>query len=300
VIKIKVISFVLATVLVACGGGGGDEPPATNGAPTAAQVAAITPAQLKTYSAANIQSLGENIVYLSDPALQALSFVDSANVTTGSGQVGAITAVQIALFKPSQVRMIGAAGLGGSVSTARIDQLNAAAWAQLVKDPLQVAAITPAEIKILRRGDHIVAMGGNIRSLSNAALQALTFVDGANVTTGSGQIGAITVAQIAVFTPAQVRMIGAAGLGGSVSTARIDQLNAAAWEQLVKDPLQVAAITPDEIKMLRRADHFAAMGDNFRFLTEVSLSVLTASQISLISPAQKALLTTAQHAACGC
>jgi hypothetical protein len=220
----------VSIVLFGCGGGaGGNATPAM--APTASEVAAITPSQLASYVDAQIVALGSNIKYLSDASLNALSFTTGpTNGPNSVGQIESITAAQIATFTPAQIRMIGAAGPGGSVTTSQIARLNAGAWAALSSNPAQVAAITGAETATLFDGE-ITAMGSAIQSMSNSALNALTaFTNGAHPV---GQIESITAAQIATLTPAQIRMIGAAGPGGSIATSQIASLNAGAWAALV-------------------------------------------------------------------
>ncbi|MEQ1533297.1 MAG: hypothetical protein ABL906_07015, partial [Sideroxydans sp.] len=227
---------------------------------------------------------------------------------------------------------IGAAAVGGVVGTSRISELNAGAWATLVSNPLQVAAITQAEMMTITEAE-IVAIGVNFNSLSDSALNFLL----------GRQLFAITAAQIATLTPAQVRMIGAAAVGGVVGTSRISELNAGAWATLVSNPLQVAAITQAEMMTITAAE-IVAMGGNFKSLatpalqalsalqllaidaaqitvltpTQISIlagliantgisqlntgafSALSAVQIAVLTPMQKASLTAAQHTSCGC
>jgi hypothetical protein len=290
----------LSLVLSGCSGGAATSAAGGNSSPSPADVARITPAQLSKYNSAQISGLGVNIKYLSNDCLAAMSFVSTAAVSTGSGQVGAITAEQIAVLTPAQVRMIGAVGPGGSITTSQITQLNNGAWAALVSDPAQVAAITAAEVSILL-DTQITAMGTNIQYLSDEALNTLTPWTAGRILTG--QIESITVAQIGVLTTAQVRMIGAAGPGGSVITSMIHWLNSGAWAALVSNQTQVAAITAAEISTLSDAE-IALIGNNIASLSDSALGALSSStsasplhmigQIESITAAQILSLAPAQ------
>jgi hypothetical protein len=145
-------------------------------------------------------------------------------------------------------------------------------------------------------------MGQNINQLSNAALEALTF--GTNAANPTGQIESISAAQIASLAPAQVRLIGAAGAGGVATTAEIRWLNAGAWSALAGIPLQVAAITAQEVPTLSDGE-IAALGLNINQLSLAALGALTwgtnaanpTGQIESISAAQIATLSPAQISA---
>lgn len=281
-------------ILAGCGGGGGAS--ATNSSAinplTPAQITAITVTQISAYSDADVAALGVNIKYLSDAALQALTF--GTNAAHPIGQIESISAAQIAALTPAQVRMIGAAGPGGSVATSQIQYLNTTAWAALVSDPLQVAAITPAEIATIWDSE-IVAMGTNIKYLSNVALNALT----PWTTSGPhsiGQVESITVTQIAALTPAQVRMIGAAGPGGSVATSQIRYLNSGAWAVLANDPLQVVAITAAETATLTGVE-ISSLGINIQYLPNASMGAMTITTCSATCASQLESITVVQIAA---
>lgn len=104
-----IIALVVTAMLLGCGGGGGaaaGNGTSANGMPTPAQVAAITPSQIARYSDAQIAALDVNIKYLSDVALNALSQMKNLSNNL-NGQVESITAAQIAVLTPAQVRMIG-------------------------------------------------------------------------------------------------------------------------------------------------------------------------------------------------
>ena len=264
-----------------------------------AQVAAITAAEVPTLTDGEVTALGTNIALLSDTALEALTFgTDTANPI---GQIESISAAQLAALSPAQVRLLGAAGVGGVATTSQIRWLNAGAWSVLGSSPLQVAAITADEVPTLS-DEEIIALGQNINQLSNAALEALTF--GTNAANPTGQIESISAAQIASLTPAQVRLIGAAGAGGVATTAEIRWLNAGAWSALAGIPLQVAAITAQEVPTLSDGE-IAALGLNINQLSLAALGALTwgtnaanpTGQIESISAAQIATLSPAQISA---
>ncbi len=285
---------LVSLTLVACGGGGGGS--SANNPPTPAEVAAITPAQIATYSVDQFNAIGLNFKYLSDAALNALTRYTSA--ARGVGQIQSITAAQIVTLTPAQIRMIGAAGPNGTVITSQITYLNAATWAALANDPLQVAALTAAEITSFN-GDKIIALDLNIKHLTDAALNALSFNTGG--IHAIPQIQSITPAQIVTLTPAQVRMIGAAGPFGTVVTSKIDYLNSATWAALANDPVQVTALTAAEITSLN-GDKIIALGLNIHLLTNPALNALSFNtggthsipQIQSITPQQIVTLTPAQ------
>jgi trimeric autotransporter adhesin len=271
---------LISLTLVACGGGGGSGT-STNNPPTPAEVAAITPAQIATYSTAQIVALDTHIQYLTNPTLGAML----------NTQVNAMTATEIGVLTPAQVRLIGSTGAGGATTTSKVTSLNASAWAALVGNPTQVAAITPAEIATMSLTE-ISALGTNIQHLSNAALGA--FIAGVTF----NQVGSISAAQIAVLSPAQVRFIGSTGAGGVTATSKINALNAGTWAQLVSDPLQVAAITAAEAGTLSPTE-IAAMGSSLQYLSNAALgafvtSATTFNQIGAITAAQIAVLSPAQ------
>ena len=292
-------TLAISIMLFGCGGGGGGNNSTSTIAPTAAEVAAITPIQLASYVDAQIIALGTNIKYLSDSSLNALSSTTGpTNGPNSVGQIESITAAQISTFSPAQIRMIGAAGPGGSIITSQIARLNSGAWAALVSNSAQVSAITGAETASLFDGQ-ITAMGNTIGSMSNSALNALTsFTNGAHPI---GQIESITATQISAFTPAQIRMIGAAGPGGSITTSQIASLNSGAWAALVSNPAQVSAITGAEIATLSDGE-ITAMGSTIGSLSNSALNAMssftngahpvgqiesiTAAQISVFTPAQ--------------
>src|SRR6185369_1837949 len=103
---------------------------------------------------------------------------------------------------PAQVRLLGATGAGGATMTSKVSCLNDGAWAALVQDPAQVAAFTAPEIPTLQPAK-IVALGTNIKSLSDAALGALT----PNNSGTTGQIAALTAAQVMALSPQQIGVI---------------------------------------------------------------------------------------------
>ncbi|MDD4979549.1 MAG: hypothetical protein PHI29_13060 [Gallionella sp.] len=289
--------------LAGCGGGSSGNTPVNTSAPlTASQVAALTPAQISTFTDAQIVALGTNIQYLSNAALGVLTFTTGVNANNSVGQIESITAAQITMLTPAQVRFIGSTGVGGATFTSQITYLNAGAWAALSNDPIQVAAITPAEIATLtiNASEKITALGLNINKLSNASLGALTISTwGAG---SGGQVQAISAAQIATLTPAQVRFIGSTGVGGATFTSQISYLNAGAWQQLLADPLQVAAITPAEIATLNiNTTQLLAFGVNIQYLSNAAIASLSYTsagayipQIQTLSAVEVAALTPSQ------
>jgi hypothetical protein len=268
------------------------------------QVAAITAAEIATLWDKHIVALGTNISFLSNSALVALDFHTGNN--NPLGQIESILAAQIDVLTPAQVRLIGATGAGGTIGTSKIVYLNTGAWSALVGNPLQVAAITPAEVATLW-DSQIVAFGANINSLTNPDLVALTCYVNLNGTNPVGQIESITATEIASLSPSQVRMIGAAGPGGTIGTSQLSCMNSGAWATLTSDPAQVAAITPQEVATF--PDSFIPVfGTNINQFADLSLASLsiyvnlngtnpagqiesiTAAEINALSPAQISIL----------
>ncbi len=272
------LSVVTTLTLVSCGGGGGS----SSNSPTPAEIAAITPAQIATYTGSQIIALGTNFQYLSDAALGALSATHVFNVTSA----------QILVLTPAQVRLLGSTA-GGVTSTSKIGALHLLTWTTLVSDPLQVAAITPAEISTMVSPSGgivqwIAALGTNIQYLNDAALGALS----------QAQVININSAQILVLTPAQVRLLGST-VGGVTSTSKIGALHLLTWTTLVSDPLQVAAITPAEITTMVSpsggiVQWIAALGTNIQYLNDAALGALSQAQVININSAQILVLTPAQ------
>jgi len=283
--------LLTAQILGGCiGGGGSSSSGSSTTAPTAAEVAAITPTQIASYSSDQIIALGANFKYLSNASLNALTI--STDTTHPTGQIQSITAAQIATLSTAQVRMIGAAGPGGSVTTSLIKYLNSGAWSALVSDSAQVSAITPAEIATLT-ADEIVAMDTNIKYLSNAALGALYYSTSAPAIP-VGQVQSLTVTQIGALTPTQVRLIGSTGEGGATFTSQIRYLNSGAWGALASDPLQVAAITATEIPTLP-AEKIITLDTNTKYLSDAALGALVpGTTCSGTCPSQVASITAAQ------
>src|SRR5437588_120097 len=109
---------VLAALLVA-GCGANNASPSSDEGSCSSEIASLTPDQIRKHSGAQIDALGTSIRCLSDAALGALS----GNSLGGNGQIYAITAEQIAVLTPAQVRMLGATGDGGAVATSKIASL---------------------------------------------------------------------------------------------------------------------------------------------------------------------------------
>jgi hypothetical protein len=164
------------------------------------------------------------------------------------------------------------------------------------------AAITPAQISAYTDAQ-IVALGINIRYLSNAALGALTNTTGAGKP--AGLIQSITSDEIGALSPAQVRYIGASLPDGTFGTSQISYLNSDAWTALGGNSTQVAAITAAEIPTLWDSE-IAAMGTNISYLSNAALGALTnttgvgktvgliqyisAAQIAALSPTQISII----------
>src|SRR5260370_14419234 len=112
------------------------------GALCSADVAAIPPEQIKTFTAQQVVALGTNIRCLSDGALGALS--GNGNVVLG--QIAAITAAQVVVLTPAQIRLLGATGAGGATMTSKLPDLDSGAGAALVQDSAPLAATTAPDV----------------------------------------------------------------------------------------------------------------------------------------------------------
>jgi hypothetical protein len=268
-----------------------------------AQVAALTAVVVPTLTGNEIAALATNFNQLSDAALAALTYSTNP-ITNPIGQIESITPIEIGTLTPAQVRLIGATGPGGVTGTSAIRWLNAGTWSALVGNTAQVVAITSDEIPTLS-DDEIVALNANINQLSTVAIAALT--SGTDAANPNGQIESIAADQIAVLSPAQVQVIGAAGPDGVNTTPLIRWLNSGAWATLVGNPAQVAAMTSDDIPTLSD-NEIAAMGTNINQLNDSALAALTygtnawnpngqiesltTAQIAILSPVQVSLIAS--------
>ncbi len=299
---IRFASLILVVLFFSgCGGGGGS---GNSAQAHQAYVASLKASDIHNMSDADIQGLGTDIKFLSDAALVALDYHTGNN--NPLGQIESISAAQIDVLTPAQVRLIGAIGADGTIGTSKITYLNSGTWSALVGNPQQVAAITPAEVATLW-DTQIVAFGANINSLTNPDLVALTCLVNLNGTNPVGQIESITATEIAALSTSQVRMIGAAGPGGTIGTSQLSCMNSGAWATLTGDPTQVAAITPQEIATF--PDSFIpTLGANINQLADLSLASLSiyvnlngtnpvgqietisAAEINALSPTQVSIL----------
>ncbi len=165
----------------------------------------------------------------------------------------------------------------------------------------QITAMTAIEMDKVT-DDEIIGMGTNFRLLSNTALS--------KIKTGTvdlklfcpshkPQIAAIQASQIDALTPAQIRYIGSSDNG----IAKIDKLNETAWMRIAANPLQVAAITVDEMNTIS-TDHFITFDTNIKYLSNAVIGSLKttfisgfnnhASHVNAITAVQIAALTPSQ------
>ena len=295
--SVRIFLTSIALVLSACGGGeqACTEPPPR--AFTQAQVSALSAADIKTVSDVELQAIGTNIKYLSNPALAALQDgVSNTNLWCGphKAQIYSITPEQIAVLSPAQVRFIGSSETG----TSKIAALSPETFKRLVSDTAQVVALTVAEMATIP-STKFTLIAGNFKHLTPEVMVSLKEFYSASVINEQAQIYAITPDQIASLTPAQVRLLGAYDTGVS----KIAYLNPNTFTRLVSDPQQVAAMTVAEVATLP-STKFTLIAGNFKYLTAavmVSLKefysatpINDQSQIHAITPEQIASLTPAQ------
>lgn len=290
VLGVVIICFLLAS----CGGGANGERVIRTFTET--EAAAMTPEVAASLIDKEVIALGTKIKFLSNRALsQFTAKTDFSN----SGQMQSISAEQIQVLTPEQVRYLGSTGFGLTMISG-INTLSASAWAALVSNPKQVAAITALEMPTILEVK-IPAFGENFKYLSNDALSSLTVQTNFG---HAGQVQTITATEFASLSPAQARLLAINYSADGKTVSRIFNLNAGAWGALVSDPLHVAAITVKEIQTIK-SSKIAEFGVNFKYLTNEVLSALTYTpsglfhgqipaltsvELNSLSPEQRALI----------
>lgn len=248
------------------------------------QVAAITPAEIRTLPDVKIPPIDVNTRFLSDAALGALSN-DNGQLGNGFGlQLGYLTQNQISALTPAQVRLIGSTKLDGSTGTSKIGLLKNEAWLALVSDSAQVAAITPAEIQTLS-DMKIIQLGLSIRFLSDAATAALSNDNGNLGGEYGHQMGSISQHQVAVMSPTQI-----AALASTQGGKGIALLDFTAFREFTA--AQAAVLTPANVVNLTQMQLLT--------MPVAALGGLTAETAASLTASQKSGLSAAQHTACGC
>ena len=297
--RISIALLISTFILAGCGGGEPkcDEPAPRNFTPD--QISALTPATIDKVTDDEIIGMGVNIKLLANNVLSKLKTGTihlNPFCPSHKSQILAIQPSQIDALAPSQIRFLGSSDNG----IAKIDKLNDDAWAMLVSKPIQVAAFTIDEMESIST-NHFIDIDTNIKYLSNPVIGSLkpTFI--ASFTTHTSKINSITANQIAVLTPAQIRILGATPTGVS----QINFLNDSAWKKLFEDPVQVAAITSQEM-LTFSSPRIPMMGENIKFLTDEVFSVIKytfnatltnlKSQVASISPSQIKVLSPNQIA----
>ncbi len=203
-----------------------------------------------------------------------------ATPNNNASQINSITADQIAVLTPAQVRNLGATATGIS----QINYLNDSAWKKLFSDPLQVAAITPQEM-LTFSSFHIPMMGENIKFLSDAVFGVFKFAFIAGPANLKSQITSISPEQIKVLSPAQIAIL--ASLNHGLAIASLDVYS-------------FGALTPAQVGMLTGINVNSVTAVQLAALSSESLAALKSDAITSLTSQQKSLLTTAQHAACRC
>lgn len=228
------------------------------------QVAAITVNEMATITTDKYLLIGLNLNALNDATIGSLSETFKAATNNGVSQIAAITPAQIATLSIGQVSLLGAASTG----IPKVAFLNTLAFAELVKNPLQVAAFTVDEFATLS-AEQIVQLGVSFGVLNDSILTSLktTFVSAA--TTHESQIAAITPSQIATLTPAKVRILGAYDNGIS----KINFLSDSTFARLVSDTNQTSQITAQEMSSLY-SDKIIGLGVNIANVSNAALAAL--------------------------
>lgn len=276
--------FLLLFSLTGCGGGGGGASSTTSlcvedplKTYTLEQIAAFDGQTIATLRDIEIVALGQSIKLLTNAALGGLNDgVSNIKIFCKPhvSQINAITAEQVKVLTPSQIRLIGSTGAGGGTFTSKIDSLNDGAWAALVGDAAQVAAMTAAEVGTFS-SPRITAFGANIQYLSTSALSALSDKYVTTTVNRTGQIQSISAAQVNVLTPAQVRVLGSSENGIS----KIGSLNDGAWQALIDSDTQIAAITGKEIESLS-TNRFMSFGVRLNKLSDEAIGATKTTYIA--------------------
>jgi hypothetical protein len=252
------------------------------------QVGAITPAEVTTLWDVQVVAFGANINSLTNSGLAALTCLVNLNGTNPVGQIESLTATEIAALSTSQVRMIGATGSGGTIGTPKLSCMNLGAWATLISDPAQVAAITSQEVATFP-DTFIPALGANINQLADLTLGSLSIYVNVNGTNPNGQIESLTAAQINALSPTQIGILAGITSPYGAATA-IAYLNAGAFSVL--SALQTPVLTATNV--------LGVSATQLASLSTAALTALPSATRSSLTVTQKASLTAPQHIACGC
>ena len=245
------------------------------------QVGAIISQEIMGVSSPKITSIGLNIQYLSNAVLDVLADAYISSTVNQTGQIQSITAAQIGVLTTAQIRRIGYT----ENNVAKINSLSNSAWAALLLNQSQVAAITGPEIQTLST-NRFSTIGSNLQYFSDAALGAIKITYIANPLNTSSQYQNITAAQIQSLAPSQILALAR----DTTTNAKISALTAQAFSVL--SPTQVAVLLPVNVTGVTAAQ-LASLSD----ATLAGFSVATKASFT---SAQKSLLLASQHTACGC
>ncbi|PUE50443.1 hypothetical protein B9Z47_01375 [Limnohabitans sp. 2KL-1] len=311
------------------------------GALTSAQLSALTTAQIAALDSADIAALNEGVAAgltsaqvaaLSAPAFAALSPTDltaltvdaAAGVTTaqvqtldstdiaalgtdianlGTAAMGALTSAQLAVFSTDQIAALDSAdiaalneGVAAGLTSAQVAALSVPAFAALSPTDLTAltvdaaAGVTTAQVQTLDSTD-IAALGTDIANLGTAAMGALT----------SAQLAVFSTDQIAALDSADIAALNE-GVTAGLTSAQVAALSVPAFAAL--SPTDLTALTVDaaagvttaQVETLDSTD-IAALGTDIANLGTAAMGALTSAQLAVFSTDQIAALDSADIAA---
>ena len=291
---------------------------------TAAQIAVLTPAQVRMIGTGS--GTTSQIQYLSAAAWAVLG--------NDPAQVAAITPAEVATLWDSEI-----VALGANINALSNEALNALSPMKNLTNnlagqiesitPLQIGAVTPAQVRMIGAASGGIVSTSKIQYLSDATwialgsypaqVAAITTAEIANLSDNEivdlgtninslsdaalgtlspvtnlsthlyGQIESLTAAQIGSLTPAQIGII--AGLTSTYGAGTaIAMLNVGTFGYL--SATQVAVLTP--------ANVIGVSATQLASLTPTAIAGLAPATIATLTVTQKASLSGAQHTACGC
>ena len=240
-----------------------------------AQVAAFTTQEIAALNSSQFAMIGSNFGQLSDTILSSLKYTYIATPTNSTSQIGGISPSQILSLAPAKVRILGAYDNGIS----KINYLSPNTFIALASDPLQVAAITPAEIGTFFTSN-IKNLGLNIHYLSNAAYQCAI-----SMSNPQCQVASIDYAQTPTFSQSQIMIIAALNSGKGIA---------------FMSDLGFGGLTATQVTGLLPAHVVAVNASQLAALSNETLAAFLQATRDSFTSAQKALLSASQRTACGC
>jgi hypothetical protein len=279
------IVVFICTSLYGCGGGEKYEPRVFTEKEAADMKADVS----STLTPDEMVLLDYKLKFLSNVALGALS----PGVTFKSGSIQAITPSQIKLLSPTQVQSIGYTSQKGGDGPAQIGLLGLKTWQSLMSDPLQIAAVVPAQIPFLS-DQQLGAFDTRINKLCDSCIASI--VSKANTGRIHGQIGVLTANQVRSLSTRQIQLLGTLSIYGLATPPAFFELNDDAWVAFASNPTNVNSITTSEMRNID-GNQLTLLGVNLKYLTDDALFVsqipyISKTQISELSPDQISVIAS--------